>query len=181
MRTSAVSLLAKWVRVLVVLLAASFPVNSAAQLPSPNPLTAPLPPPPAPAQLPPPVQPQGLPSLIAVPTPAAQPSPVAFRTFNCSCGGAAEPTSFVGVIVAASFFAARQTATTACLRYNERKEPAAPSLPSHVASTITNPTATLPQGFENPNLAGTSSGTLPGTLNLTTSAQLSACTQCRCD
>jgi hypothetical protein len=151
-----------------------------AQLPPPNPLVAPLPAPRGPAQLPAPSQAQGVPSLIAVPTPAAASPTPAPRVFNCSCSGSGVPTSWMGRIGAAGYFAARQAATGACLSFNERREPAPPQISTHQASSF-GPAATLPQGFENPNLASSTGSNLPGKLTTSSAAQLAACSQCACD
>jgi len=148
-----------------------------AQLPPPNPLVAPLPAPSGPAQLPAPSQAQGAPSLIAVPTPvAASPTP-APRVFNCSCFGSGVPTSWMGRVSASGYFAARQAATGACLSFNERREPAPPAVTSSPLAPVT----TLPQGFENPNLASSVGSNLPGKLTTSSAAQLAACSQCACD
>jgi hypothetical protein len=151
-----------------------------AQLPAPNPLVAPVPAPSAPSPLAPPVPPQGLPSLAVVASPPASSPTPAPRVFNCSCYGPATPTSFVGQVIALSFFTARQAATSACLTYNERKEVAPPVMPLRQGTQFA-PAVTGPQGFENPNLANAVPGTLPGTLNFTTTALLNACSQCTCD
>ena len=148
-----------------------------AQLPPPNPLTAPHPPPRAPALLQPPVQPQGLPSLVVVapiPTPQATP---ATRVFNCSCFGPGAPTHWIGQVAATSYFGARQAATGACLAF--KREPTSPFIPPRGQAFA--PAATLPQGFEAPNAGGTVASTLPGTINFTTTQQLRSCAQCTCD
>ncbi|MGH7878722.1 MAG: hypothetical protein ACREQD_04430 [Candidatus Binataceae bacterium] len=151
-----------------------------AQLPPPNPSVAPLSAPVGPAQLPAPVTVQAAPSLVAVPTPApASPTPLA-RVFNCSCAGAGVPTSWMGQVSAPGFFAARQAATGACLAYNQRRQPAPPELLTHQAAQF-GPAASLPQGFENPNLAASAGAILPGTLTTSTATQLKACSQCACD
>ena len=148
-----------------------------AQLPPPNPLTAPQPPPRAPAQLQPPVQPQGLPSLVVVaPLPTSHPTPAA-RVFNCSCFGPGNPTHWMGQVTAPSYFGARQAATGACLAFE--REPASPFRPSSGQALA--PALTLPQGFQQPNAGRTVASTLPGTINFTTPAQLRSCAQCTCD
>jgi len=151
-----------------------------AQLPAPNPLVAPVPAPSAPTQLPAPVQPQGLPSLVAVPSPPAAASTPSARAFNCSCSGPAVATSWTGQVSASGFFAARQAATGACLSFNRNRAVSPPSLPTHQGSSFA-PAATLPQGFENPNAAGSTGSTLPGELSFSSSGQLTACSQCACD
>jgi hypothetical protein len=162
---------------MVMLLA---PLPSRAQLPTPNPLVAPVPAPSAPAPLTAPVQPQGLPSLVLVPSPPAAAATPAARVFNCSCSGPAVATSWTGQVNASGFFAARQAATGACLSFNRNRAVTPPSLPTHQGSAFA-PAATLPQGFENPNAAGSAGTTLPGELNFSSAGQLTACSQCACD
>lgn len=147
-----------------------------AQLPSPNPLVAPVPAPSI-ALLAAPVSTAIAPSLILVPSPPpASPTP-AVQAFSCSCYGYAIGTRWMGQVAAASFFAARQAATAACLAYNERKEPTMPTLVGPASSSF-GPALTVPQGFEAPNAASTT--TLPGGINYTTGGQLQACTNCAC-
>jgi hypothetical protein len=83
-------------------------------------------------------------------------------------------------VSASGYFGARQAATGACLSYNQRKQVTPPVIPTHQASSFA-PAVTLPQGFENPNAGAALGSTLPGTLSLTTAAQLKACAQCACD
>jgi hypothetical protein len=156
------------------------PLPARAQLPAPNPLVAPVAAPSAPALLTAPVQPQGLPSLVAVPSPPAAASTPAARVFNCSCFGPAVGTSWMGQVNASGFFAARQEATGACLSFNRNRAVTPPALSLHQGSSFA-PAATLPQGFENPNAAGSVGTTLPGELNFSSSGQLKACSQCACD
>lgn len=163
--------------VLVMATALTLPREWAvAQVPPSNPLVAPLPAPSGPAQLPLPGAALAAPSLVGVPTPAA-PSPTPGpRAFNCSCFGTGKPTSWAGIVLASGFFTARQAATSSCLSFNERRETAPPD----VASQPLSPVTTLPQGFENPNLAGATPA-LPGEISTSSSAALAACTQCACD
>jgi hypothetical protein len=177
---------------LVFLLAIGIPRDTVtlwAQLPPPNPLTAPRAVPSAPAQLPAPVPPQGLPSLAVVPSPAtAVPTPAA-RVFSCSCFGPSSGTSWMGQVTAAGYFAARQSATGACAAYNTRS-PQSPFIPPRQTTTSALPT--LPQGFQPGNLAGAPQivGTesaeqlkaagLQKTLPVN-SLGLSQCEQCTCD
>jgi len=152
-----------------------------AQLPPSNPSVAPLPPPVGPAQLPAPGQALSAPSLIAAPTPTvAAPTPGP-QVFNCSCSSSGQPTNWMGQVDASGFFAARQAATGACLAFVERRlHPSPVGLATHQASTFGS-AATLPQGFENPDLAGSSGTTLPGTTASLSAAQLGGCSQCACD
>jgi hypothetical protein len=151
--------------------------RAGAQLPAPNPLVAPLPAPSGPGQLTVPGQALAAPSLLALPTPTATMTASTRRVFNCSCFGAAKPTSWMGQIIAPSFFAARQAATGTCLSFNERREPPAPV----VASSPPPAAVTMPQGFENPNSAGSPGSTLPGQLMTSSAAELAECSQCACD
>jgi hypothetical protein len=177
---------------LAFFLAIGMPRHSAtlwAQLPPPNPLTAPRAVPSAPAQLPAPVPPQGLPSLAVVPSPAtASPTPAA-RAFSCSCFGPGSGTSWMGQVTAAGYFAARQSATGACAAYNSRT-PQSPFIAPRQTTTAALPT--LPQGFQPGNLAGSpqiigtesaqqlKSAGLQQTLPVN-SVGLSVCEQCTCD
>ncbi|HZP45781.1 MAG TPA: hypothetical protein VFB15_09030 [Candidatus Binataceae bacterium] len=148
-----------------------------AQLPTPNPLVAPLPPPSAPATLPAPVTTAIAPSLAAVPSPPQLSPTPAVQAFTCSCFGYGIGTRWTGSIAAANYFAARQAATSACLTYNERKEPAPPTQIQPSGGGFA-PPLTLPQGFEAPDIAA--SPGLPGTLNFSTTEQLQACSNCTC-
>src|SRR5690242_3682970 len=97
--------------------------NAFAQLPTPNSFMVPPPP------LRPIVPLQGVPSLAIVPTPAANQTPIsAARIFNCSCFGPSSPTSFMGRVTAPSYFGAQQAAVSACLAYNENKQPQLPEV-----------------------------------------------------
>ncbi len=153
-----------------------------AQLPPANPLVAPLPTPSGPAQLPAPVQTNIAPVLVAVPSPpAASPTPVS-RTFNCSCFGPASGTHWIGQVSSTGYFAARQTATGACLAYNEQKQPAPPVLGENGVASLAaqSPSVPLPPGFSAVNQAGTVTQ-LPNTVNLSTSGQTQLCSNCVCD
>jgi hypothetical protein len=165
-----------------------------AQLPPPNPLTAPRPVPSAPAQLPPPVPAEGLPSLAVVPSPAS-PSPTpSLSAFNCSCFGRGTGTNWMGLVSASGYFAARQSATSACLSY-EQRSPTSPAIPLPETGLSTLPT--LPPGFQQPGAASAAPGIaanqaavvsaaragqqLPGSVTFFSSQQLAACAQCTCD
>lgn len=154
-----------------------------AQLPPPNPLTAPRPLPSAPAQLQPPVPPQGLPSLAVVAPPASPlPTPSA-RVFNCSCFGPASPTHWMGLVTAPSYFGARQAAVTACLSFNQTRQPQPPVVPAAA------PTSLVPSGTGAgviANQAALASALnagqqLPGNVTFFTPQQLRACSRCTCD
>jgi hypothetical protein len=94
-----------------------------AQLPATNPLVVPALPPSPPAQLPAPVSTAIAPIPIAVPSlPAAYSTPGA-RMFNCSCWGPGQPTHWMGTVTAASYLSARQSASGACVSYNQGKPP----------------------------------------------------------
>jgi hypothetical protein len=94
-----------------------------AQQASPNPLVVPALPPSPPAQLPAPISTAIAPSPLAVPTlPAAYATPGA-RTFNCSCSGPGEPNHWMGQVTASGYFNASQSASGACVAYNQGKPP----------------------------------------------------------
>ena len=94
-----------------------------AQLPAPNPLVVPPLPPSPPAQLPAPVSTAIAPIPLSVPSlPAAYSTPGA-RMFNCSCFGPGPPTHWMGQVTAASYLSASQTASGACVSYNQGKPP----------------------------------------------------------
>jgi hypothetical protein len=94
-----------------------------AQLPATNPLVVPPLPPSPPAQLPAPVSTAIAPLPIAVPSlPAAYSTPSA-RTFNCSCYGPGAPTHWMGTVTAISYLSASQSASGACISYNQGKPP----------------------------------------------------------
>jgi hypothetical protein len=144
---------------------------------SENPLIAPVPPPAAPSQLPAPVTTAIAPILAPVEAlPTASPSPAA-RVFNCSCFGRGTRTNWIGVVSAAGYFAARQSAVGACVSYNDRREPVSP-LQGTGASAVIPPI--LP-GSAVPGSATQLGSTLPGTLNFSTGQQLQMCSNCVCD
>jgi hypothetical protein len=94
-----------------------------AQLPAANPLVVPPLPPGHPAQLPAPVSTAIAPIPIAVPSlPAAYSTPGA-RMFNCSCSGPGQPTHWMGQVTAAGYLSASQSASGACVSYNQGKPP----------------------------------------------------------
>ncbi len=147
-----------------------------AQLPAPNPLVAPLSTPSGPALLPAPGAALAAPSLAAVPTlPAASPTPGP-RAFNCSCFGSGEGTRWMGQVSAPGYFAARQTATGACLSYNQQKEPA-----PAIVTAAQGATSVVPPSFANPDAAASVSAALPGGLTVSSAAQQQACARCVCD
>lgn len=156
-----------------------------AQLPTPNPLVAPVPPPAAPSQLPAPITTAIQPSLAPVPTPvAASPTPAA-RSFSCTCYGPASHTNWMGQVTAPSYFNARQSALKACLTYNETRAPESPFInpnafgPMQNAFGVAEPPilpGAQPFGIANPQLL-----TMPGALNFSTQAQLQRCANCACD
>ncbi len=156
-----------------------------AQLPTPNPLIAPVPAPAAPAQLPAPITTAVLPSLAPMPTPpAATPAP-ATRSFTCSCYGPATHTNWMGQVAAPTYFAARQAALKACFAYNKLRSPESPFLnPNLFGPNQFSPEGPiapilpgmLPFGLANPEIA-----TMPGTLNFSTQTQMENCSTCACD
>jgi hypothetical protein len=94
-----------------------------AQLPALNPLVVPPLPPSPPAQLPAPASTAIAPQPVAVPSlPAAYSTPGA-RLFNCSCYGPGQPTHWMGTVTAASYLSASQSASGACIAYNQGKPP----------------------------------------------------------
>jgi hypothetical protein len=168
----------------LLMIALAIPEREAvyAQLPPPNPLTAPRPLPAAPAPLAAPVQPQGLPSLVVVqPLPTATPRP-STRVFSCSCYGPGSGTHWAGQVVAASYFAARQGATSACISFNETREPPPPTLPianraqGQVGSGAV---PSLPLG-QSSDAASLLMNTRPGALNFTAPAEVQMCSVCTC-
>lgn len=155
-----------------------------AQLPPSNPLVAPLPAPSAPAQLPAPVTTNIAPALISVPSPPlASPTPLV-TIFNCSCFGPSSGTSWMGQVSSTGVFAARQTATGACLNYNALRQPAPPALNlPEAGANLTQQSvgAPLPPGFNPVNQAGAAASQLPGTLTVQNEARATNCAQCVCD
>ncbi len=149
-----------------------------AQLPTPNPFLAPMPPPAAPAQLPAPITTAIAPSLAPVPTPpAASPTP-STRNFACSCYGPATHTNWMGQVFAPNYFTARQAALQACLAYNQNRAPESPFLNPN-AFGATRPPAV--SGAMPPGMASLPGQPYPGTLNFSTQAQLQNCSNCACD
>jgi hypothetical protein len=168
-----------------------------AQLPTPNPLVVPPLPPPPPPQLAPitPLE-AGLPSLTIIPTPSAVSSPTsAERTFNCSCFGPSSPTHWMGTVTAPSYFNAEQSATSACLAYNELKQPQPPLVATAgTTSAITSSGAAAPASAGGLNAvtglvanqaavaSALSAGQqLPSTVQNEVPQQLRACARCACD
>jgi hypothetical protein len=94
-----------------------------AQSPSPNPLVVPPLPPSPPAQLPAPVSTAVAPSPLAIPSlPAAYSTPGP-RTFSCTCSGPGTPTHWMGQVTASGYSSAEQSASGACVAYNQGKPP----------------------------------------------------------
>ena len=150
-----------------------------AQLPPPNPNLAPAITPRGVPSLSQPAATIGIPTLAVIPTPAAIATTPGPRVFNCSCFGPGSGTHFVGRVSATSYFAARQGATSACLSYNQTKEPAsafdyASSFAGAALATPALAGAGLP-----PDAAAVR--TLPGTLNFSSAAQLQVCSRCTCN
>jgi hypothetical protein len=179
----------------------SHPGSVCAQLPTPNPLIVPSPLPPPPPTLAPiaPAQ-AGIPSLAIVPTPAASATtPSVARIFNCSCFGPASPTHWMGTVTAPSYFNAQQAAVSACLAYNDTKEPQPPEVTTGQAQSGT--AAAPATGTAAPATGGSqlsavtglvanqaalasalSAGQqLPSTVTFFATQQLRACSRCACD
>jgi hypothetical protein len=151
-------------------------VNVWAQLPAPNPLLAPVSPPAAPPQLAAPALNVGVPSLVAVPTPATPAPTTSAREFNCSCFGPGTATAWMGEIVSASYFAARQAAEGACVAYNERSpsQPAIPSISSSQNSLPSLPASALPA-----DAASDQGKPLPDTI-FSAQTAVNSCERCSC-
>ena len=94
-----------------------------AQSPSPNPLVVPPLPPSPPAQLPAPVSTAVAPSPLAIPSPPAAYATPGPRSFNCTCSGPGTPTHWMGQVTGSSYSSAQQTASGACVAYNQGKPP----------------------------------------------------------
>lgn len=94
-----------------------------AQSPSPNPLVVPPLPPSPPAQLPAPVSTAVAPSPLAIPSPPVAYSTPGPRSFNCTCSGPGTPTHWMGQVTASSYSSAKQSASGACITYNQGKPP----------------------------------------------------------
>jgi hypothetical protein len=143
-----------------------------------NPLIAPVPPPAAPAQLPAPVTTAIAPILATVaPLPTASPTP-ALRAFNCSCSGRSLGTNWMGVVDAQGYFAARQSAVSACVAYNVNR---APPPPTQTARTTTSTTVPILSQANVPGAAAQLGSALPGTLSFSTATDLQECSNCVCD
>ncbi|HUN59070.1 MAG TPA: hypothetical protein VMU41_13225 [Candidatus Binataceae bacterium] len=150
-------------------------VNVWAQLPAPNPLLAPVPPPAAPPQLAAPVTVEAAPSLIAVPTPATPAPTPSEQTFNCSCFGPGMPTAWMGQVVSSSYFNAQQAAEGACVAYNERA-PSQPAIPS-IAEQGALPS--LPESALPVDAASDQGQQLPNTIFSSQNA-VTSCQRCSC-
>jgi hypothetical protein len=109
------------------------------------------------------------------------PPPVAAapRVFNCSCFGQGLGTHWMGKVTAPGYFGARQAATRSCIAYNEQ-EPQSPLIASR-QSGLTSIPSIQASGVEPPDLAAAPTGSLPGTLNLTSPQIARLCSQCTCD
>jgi hypothetical protein len=149
-----------------------------AQLPPPNPYLAPAITPSGVPSLSQPAATIGIPTLAVIPTPVATVTTTAPRVFNCSCFGPGNGTHFVGTVSATSYFAARQSATSACLSYNELKQPASPFnyATAYSGLALSPPVA---GAYQPPDAAAAQ--VLPGTLNFSSSAQLQMCSRCTCN
>jgi len=114
---------AKAIIVLVLALLLATECVGWAQLPAPNPLVVPPLPPSPPAQLPAPVSTAIAPAPLSVPSlPAAYATPGP-RTFYCSCFGPGTPTHWMGQVTASGYLSASQSASGACVSYNQGKPP----------------------------------------------------------
>lgn len=150
-----------------------------AQLPPPNPYLAPAITPSGVPSLSQPAATIGIPTLAVIPTPAAVATTPGPRVFNCSCYGPGSGTNFVGRVSAASYFAARQSATSACLSYNQTREPASAYNFANSFAGAALATPPLAGGSLPPDAAAFTP--LPGTLNFSSAAQLQRCSRCTCD
>jgi hypothetical protein len=151
-------------------------VNVWAQLPAPNPLLAPVPPPAAPPQLAVPALNAGVPSLVPVPTPATPAPTTSARAFQCSCFGPGTATAWMGSVVGISYFDAQQAARGACVAYNERS-PSQPAIPS--ISTAQSSLPALPANALPADAAAQPGEPLPTRLFSSQTAVL-ACERCAC-
>jgi len=185
LRMGALKFLAVVALALVFVLGIGLPRDHAAlwaQLPPPNPLTAPRAVPSAPAQLAPPVPPQGLPSLAVVPSPASPAPTPSFRVFNCSCFGPATPTHWMGQVTTASgYFGARQAAVGACLSYNQNRQPQPPVIPTGPTSSALAAVSGVVANQAAVVSSRSAGQQLPGNVTFFTAQQLRACSQCTCD
>jgi hypothetical protein len=150
-----------------------------AQLPPSNPNLAPIVTPSGVPSLAQPAATIGIPTLAVIPTPVATTTAATQRAFNCSCFGSGNGTHWMGQVSATGYFAARQSATSACLSYNELKQPASPFNYATSFSAIAVPTPPLTGANQPANAAAAQ--VLPGTLNFSSSAQLQECSRCTCD
>ena len=179
-----------------------------AQLPATNPLVVPPLPPGPPAQLPAPASTAIAPIPIPVPSlPAAYSTPAA-RVFNCSCWGPGEPVHWMGQVTAAGYHSASQSASGACVSYNQGKPPSYGTAGGIGAGNFFGPLPGVAQNagaaksFGFPGVAqssGSSSslGSLPGAaqgigggnsfgapsagLNYSSAQQQRLCSNCVCD
>jgi hypothetical protein len=149
-----------------------------AQSPPGNPNLAPLITPSGVPSLSQPAATIGIPTLGVIPTPAPIATAVALRAFNCSCFGPGSGTHWMGQISAAGYFAARQGATSACLSYNELKQPASPY---NYASSFAGVALSPQLAGANQPADAAAAQVAPGSLNFSTSAQLQACSRCTCN
>jgi hypothetical protein len=82
----------------------------------------------------------------------------------------------MGQVSAPGYFAARQTATNACLDNAKVKQPSANVAPAE------GEVSPVPPGFTNPDAAGAISATpLPDNLSLSNSQLQQSCADCVCD
>jgi hypothetical protein len=167
---------------MLITMGLALPQNRAslwAQLPPTNPYLAPGASPSGVPSLSQPAATIGIPTLAAIPTPAAIATTPGPRVFNCSCFGPGSGTHFVGTVSATSYFAARQGATSACLSYNQTKQPTSAFNYANSFAGAAVATPALAGGSLPPDAAAGQA--LPGTLNFSTAAQLQRCSQCTCN
>lgn len=167
---------------LLVLVALALPRNRTmlwAQLPPPNPNLAPATTPSGVPSLSQPAATIGIPTLAIIRTPVATATTTGPRVFNCSCFGPGSGTHFVGRVSATGYFAARQGAISACLSFNQTREPA--SAFNYASSFAGAAIATPAMAGANLPPDAAAAPTLPGTLNFSSSAQLRMCSQCTCN
>jgi hypothetical protein len=162
----------KSIVLLVVALIMAAQCLARAQLPAANPLVVPPLPPSPPAQLPAPASTAIAPQPLAVPSlPAAYSTPGA-RLFNCSCSGPGEPVHWMGTVTSTSYLSADQSASGACVSYNQGKPPSYGTAGGIGAGNFFGslPGAQEPAGYANnfpfPGVASSGSssslGSLPG-------------------
>lgn len=167
---------------LMMALALALPRNRTmlwAQVSTPNPFLAPASTPSGVPSLSQPAATIGIPTLAVIPTPVPTATTSGPRVFNCSCYGPGSGTNFVGRVSATSYFTARQGATSACLAYNETREPGSSYdfASSFAGAALATPA--LAGGGLPPDAAAFTP--LPGTLNFSSSAQLQRCSRCTCN